>query len=92
MKQTITRYCTVASLIIILLSFNADSMIVHFLLAGEVPGTSLVLSPTTMLLIIGLLAILPFGVMAFKEHGAKLERQITAAKKRFPKRRYSSVS
>jgi len=92
MKQTLTRYSLVASFIFILLSFNVDSILVRFLLAGELPGTTIILSPGGMLIIIGMIAVLSLGLIISKEYGTKFERQIQAAKRRLPKRRYSSVS
>lgn len=40
---------TIISVVLILLSFNLDVAFVHFLLVGEIPGTSLVVSPSFML-------------------------------------------
>lgn len=92
MKRKLTRYCLAASLFIILLSLDVDSMLVRFLIAGEVPGTTIVLSPTVMLIVISILALGLLMTLTSKEQNEKLSRRIELAKKHLPKRRYSSVS
>lgn len=49
MKKTITILSTIGSLLIILDTMNLGHSIVLFLFVGQIPGTSLLLSPVDMM-------------------------------------------
>ena len=52
MKQVITITALIGSLIIILSTFHIGNAIAYFLLAGVVPGTDIVISPSEMFVLI----------------------------------------
>jgi hypothetical protein len=56
MKKVITLSALVGSLIIILSSFQFGHALAYFLLAGIIPGTDIVVSPSQMLVILALVA------------------------------------
>ena len=55
MKKAIVITCTALSALIILDSMNAGHALVMFLLAGQVPGTNLILSGARMMELFALL-------------------------------------
>jgi succinate dehydrogenase/fumarate reductase cytochrome b subunit len=49
MKKHVSLFCNIGSLFFILSSFKAGTALVYFLLAGQVPGTQIIVPATTML-------------------------------------------
>ncbi len=56
MKKRISIALIIASLILILDTFNAGQALVTFLLTGTIPGTSITLSASLMLMLYALVA------------------------------------
>lgn len=56
MKKAITIIALTGSALIIMSSFRVGSMVAMFLLAGQVPGTSIIMSPTETFMLIALVA------------------------------------
>lgn len=56
MRNAIITICLVGSLIAILSAFQTGEAITMFLLAGVIPGTSMVISPSDTLVLIALIA------------------------------------
>ena len=57
MKKNVTIICILASLILILDSFNAGYALMLFFCIGVIPGTDIILTPTQMLTLITMLTI-----------------------------------
>jgi len=55
MKNAIITICLTGSLIVILSAFQAGEAITMFLLAGVIPGTNIVISPSDTLVLIALI-------------------------------------
>jgi hypothetical protein len=52
MKKNITKFCLIASLLIILDSFRIWPALMEFLFIGIIPGTDIKLSPGIMLMLV----------------------------------------
>jgi hypothetical protein len=56
MKKVVTILASIGSLILILSSFHLGQAITMFLLAGVIPGTDYIVSPSQMFFVIAMIA------------------------------------
>lgn len=86
MRKTIITLCNVLSLLIIGSLFGLWDSLLMFLLVGTIPGTSLSLPPTVMLLSTAL--VIGFGIVLLMSQSDSSNEQ---ADKSLPKKRYSRI-
>jgi len=70
MKKNVTKICLGASLLIILDTIGFWHMLLMFLFAGIIPGTSIVISPNQMMILMILLA----GIVIIKALGLSIAK------------------
>lgn len=86
MVQKITLAALIGSGSIIALSFDVANHLLRFLLVGQIPGTSIMLSPVAMLVIFSVVALGIIFAITPRPHLKK-----SVAKSQLPKRRYSHI-
>ncbi len=90
MKYTVTKICLLLSALFIMLSFHVEETLVRFIIMGEIPGTDVSLSPTTMLVVYSILILAPICIGLYKLYAAS--RNYAKANSHLPKRRYSPLA
>lgn len=92
MKRNITQWLLFGSVVFILLSFHADSLLLRFLLIGEVPGSNNSLSPTTMLSMYAIgLGLTLLYILIPRSQISDFGKRAQTIKTRLPRKRFSSL-
>lgn len=89
MKKTLTILLTIASILLILESFNFYVVFMEFLFVGIIPGSETRLSPTVMLAIVSIITGLILGRVVVLPILKKLEKK--TKKPTINRRRLKSV-
>jgi hypothetical protein len=96
MRKTINIFALLFLVWLMLDTFNVPSVLLNFLLVGQVPGASTTLSPSMMLAIMTALG----GVLIFEMLARRIEmiwrirqqlRKFIERRERLPHRRYSRI-
>jgi hypothetical protein len=92
MRKKITQWSLLGSVVFVLLSFNVDTLLVRFLLIGELPGSTHALSPMTMLCIYtaGFAVTLAYIVLP-RSQMRELNKRAQSMKSRLPSKRFSAL-
>ena len=92
MRAKITLWLLSGSVLFVLLSFNADTLLVRFLLIGELPGSTHTLSPMTMLCIyIAGFALTLAYIVIPRSQIREFNKRAQSMKSRLPTKRFSAL-
>jgi TRAP-type C4-dicarboxylate transport system permease small subunit len=91
MKKIATLFFVFTSLLFILASFQADTALLHLLVAGEVPGTNIVVPASAMLVAyaVCIVAVAMFFIFSYLSMLRKTHTQAKASQ--LPRRRYAQA-
>lgn len=91
MKTKTPLFFTAGSLLLVLASFDVGTALIYLLLAGEIPGTHIIIPATTMLTIYGIVALVVTTlVVASVVHTLQVSRQQQRIQQ-LPRRRFSQA-
>lgn len=92
MQKKIIQWSLLGSVLFVLLSFNVDSLLLRFVVIGEVPGSSNTLSPMTMLLIYAVsFALTLLYILIPRSRINEFGKRAQSMKSRLPSKRFSSL-
>jgi hypothetical protein len=92
MRQKVIRWSLLGSIVLILLSFHVDTLVIRFLLVGELPGGYSSLPPIVMLMIYSItFALTLVFLLAPRAQIHEFSKRAHSIKSRLPQKRFNSL-